>query len=76
MLAAALAEDYAELVRREGGPRIFAATFLQEDHGLLPGMLAGARAACLVGHGSDALQPLLSAVLPDADGVVRVRRHS
>ncbi|WP_329494106.1 RNA-binding protein [Kitasatospora herbaricolor] len=74
VLAAALAEEYAELVWQDGGSRIFAARFDERDHGLLPGVLAGARAASLVGYGQDAADPLLSAVLPDADGVVRVRR--
>ncbi|MFF1869115.1 RNA-binding protein [Kitasatospora herbaricolor] len=74
VLAAALAEEYAELVWQDGGSRILAARFDERDHGLLPGVLAGARAACLPGYGPDAAEPLLSAVLPDADGVVRVRR--
>ncbi|GHH75391.1 hypothetical protein GCM10018781_44180 [Kitasatospora indigofera] len=72
--AAGLARQSAGPVWQEAGSRIFAARFQQRDHRLLPGVPAGARAASLVGYGEDAADPLLSAVLLDPDGVVRVRR--
>ncbi|MFD7989638.1 RNA-binding protein [Kitasatospora indigofera] len=74
VLAAARARQSAELVWQDAGSRIFAARFHQWDHGLRPGVLAGARAASLVRYGEDAADLLLSAVLPDPDGVVRVRQ--
>ncbi|WP_053641085.1 MULTISPECIES: S1 RNA-binding domain-containing protein [unclassified Streptomyces] len=79
VLAALPEEGLVEFVRedgedgRDGGGRITSAIADASEYGAAAAWLAGARAAAALRPYEDGDQPLLTAVLPDADGVLRAR---
>ncbi|MGM1058909.1 RNA-binding protein [Saccharothrix sp. Mg75] len=66
-------DDSFEVVWEDRDGRITALAVDDEDLPALPARLAGARAAAVVSWYADRRHPLLAAVLPDADGVLRAR---
>ncbi|MFZ3472462.1 RNA-binding protein [Streptomyces sp. 4.24] len=73
-LLAGLPEEFSlECVWEDADGRISSAHVDEEDRAELAQVLAGARAAALLPVYADEHHPLVTAVLPDADGVVRAR---
>ncbi|TQM80944.1 hypothetical protein FHX81_3302 [Saccharothrix saharensis] len=66
-------EGRSDLVWEHPDGRITSCTVDEEDYPRLPAQLAGARAAMAISVYSHERHPLLTAVLPDADGVLRAR---
>ncbi|WP_370416035.1 RNA-binding protein [Streptomyces fradiae] len=73
VLAALPAEGLVEVVWQDGRGRIHSAVADEEDFSELPGLMAGAEAATALSLYADERVPLFSAVMPDADGVLRAR---
>ncbi|GAA2696724.1 MULTISPECIES: RNA-binding protein [Actinosynnema] len=70
---ASLPEGCALVVREDADGSITCVPVEEEDYAELPAYLSGARAALVHSGYAEVEVPLLTAVLPDADGVVRAR---
>ncbi|MCX5195611.1 RNA-binding protein [Streptomyces sp. NBC_00249] len=73
VLAALSTEESVEVVWEDAEGRLCRTSADEEDFDRLRPALARARSALLLPAAADERRPLLSAVLPDADGVLRAR---